>query len=274
MRAARHHVDLHQRVEIGQCAAPEANEPRRVEASFQIFQPVGDRVPRLLHGKHVEQFPFRHDRGDVLDADEGQLVAPADGNSIEESGTRIGLVRRRRGVQAAALVRARRIFLAAFHSFVRPVQRVAQPRLVDGLQQVVDGVQLEGPHRVFLVSRDERDQRHFVLLEGADHAEPVELGHVQVEQRQVRLLLHDQRHRLPARIRFADDADVVEAAEERGEERSRRPLVVGDHDAEGRCHRARSSTARSAGPDGAGTVTSTSVTPGVSLWIWSVPSVP
>jgi hypothetical protein len=36
----------------------------------------------------MKQFSVRHDRRDVVHADEGQLVAPADGNAIEESGTR------------------------------------------------------------------------------------------------------------------------------------------------------------------------------------------
>ena len=59
------------------------------------------------------------------------------------------------------------------------------------------------------------------------------------------MLAFDGGDRLLARFRFGHDDDVVERAEERGEKRARRTLVVGDHDAEAGVHDAFDADARS-----------------------------
>ena len=66
----------------------------------------------------------------------------------------------------------------------------------------------------------------------------IELRHLPVEQRQVRLLFLDHRDRLPAGRGFADDRDVLERPEQREQERPRGPLVVGHHDAQPGAHTA------------------------------------
>ena len=58
---------------------------------------------------------------------------------------------------------------------------------------------------------------------------PSDLRHLQIEQRQVGLLALDQLHRRRSVHRLADDFNVVEAAQHRQQERTRRPLVIGDH---------------------------------------------
>ena len=126
--------------------------------------------------------------------------------------------------------------LGVLDPLLRPVQRLAQARLLDRLQQVVDGVHLERAHRVLVVGGDERDQRQLALLQHPHDADAVELRHLQVEQRQIRALLLDRRHRLAARRRLRHDHDVVERAQQRREKRSRRPFVVGDHDAQAGVH--------------------------------------
>jgi len=73
------------------------------------------------------------------------------------------------------------------------VDRLAQPRLLDRLEQVVHRVDLAGPHRVFVVSRAECDQRHLLLFQHTHDADAVELWHLQVEQRPIVALALDPR---------------------------------------------------------------------------------
>ena len=151
--------------------------------------------------------------------------------------------------------------LGTFDPLLRAVQRLAQPRLVHGFEEVIDGVQFECAYGVLLECRHERDQRDFVLLQRADDAEAVELGHVQIEQRQVRLLAHDQRHRLSSRRRLAHDDGVVERSQHRRQKGTRWPLVVRDDDPERRRHvPLRSGTGGVTG-SGTGIETSTTVAP-------------
>ena len=76
--------------------------------------------------------------------------------------------------------------LGVLDPLLRAVERFAQPRLLDRLQQVVDGVHLEGAHGVLVVRRDERDERHRLLLQHPHDADAVEFRHLQIEQRQIR----------------------------------------------------------------------------------------
>ena len=61
-------------------------------------------------------------------------------------------------------------------------------RLVERLQDVVDGVHFERLHRIVVERRGEDDlrQAELALHQLLDHAEPVEPGHLHIEKHQVR----------------------------------------------------------------------------------------
>ena len=70
-----------------------------------------------------------------------------------------------------------------------------------------------------------------VALEMAHDRESVELRHVQVEQNQIRAHAIDHGQGVATGFRFAHDRHVVASAQQRGQERPRRPFVIRDDDA-------------------------------------------
>ena len=62
-----------------------------------------------------------------------------------------------------------------------PVERAVQPLAPDGLQQVVDGVHIERPHRVLVVRGHEDHHRHAVRADGVDNLEAVHAWHLDIE---------------------------------------------------------------------------------------------
>ena len=73
--------------------------------------------------------------------------------------------------------------LAPPEPFARPLQRGGQTLGAERLQQVVDGVHVEGAQRVLIVGGDEHHGD--VAADQLEHLEPVELRHLHVEQQQV-----------------------------------------------------------------------------------------
>jgi hypothetical protein len=58
---AAHDVHLRDQVHVRQCPAPQPDESRRIEAAFQVFETICNRVPHIPNGGDVEQFTVRHD---------------------------------------------------------------------------------------------------------------------------------------------------------------------------------------------------------------------
>ena len=111
-------------------------------------------------------------------------------------------------------------------------ERRGEPRIVDGLEHVVDGARLEGLHREPVVRRDEHDHRQLVRLQLGQHVEAREPGHLDVEEHQVRPLLADRVERLAAVAALADDLDVVGHAQAQLEPAPRQRLIVDQQRAE------------------------------------------
>jgi len=59
-----------------------------------------------------------------------------------------------------------------------------------------------------IVGRDEQNRRQRLRRQSADDGEAVELGHLDVEEYEVRPQRRDRRHRRRAIAAFADDADA------------------------------------------------------------------
>ena len=78
----------------------------------------------------------------------------------------------------------------------------------------------------------EGHQRHVLGRQPSHHVEPTPLGHLQVQQREVRPEGGDERHGLLAVGGFPDEFHVLAALQERGEEPPRRPFIVRDEDSQ------------------------------------------
>ena len=83
--------------------------------------------------------------------------------------------------------------LVAFDLLARALQRLAEPLAVERLQQVVERAHLERPQRVLIVRGDEDHERHALAADRLDHLEPVHLRHLDVEEHQIRRVIHDRR---------------------------------------------------------------------------------
>ena len=76
------------------------------------------------------------------------------------------------------------------------------------LQEVVEGVNLEGADRVLIVDRDKHYTARNVGPERFQHPEPVLVGHLDIQKHQVRTQLPHTLDRLVAVGGFADHGDA------------------------------------------------------------------
>ena len=88
-------------------------------------------------------------------------------------------------------------------------QRGGEPRIVDRLQDVVDGACFKRLHREPVVCRHEHDHRQLVRLQFGEHVEARQPGHLDVEEHEVRAKFADRLERLAAVAALANDFDVV-----------------------------------------------------------------
>ena len=84
---------------------------------------------------------------------------------------------------------------SVLHSLLRTIQGFTKSCLLDWLQQIVNRVHFERADGVFVVGRDERDERHRLPLQHSDDANSIDLRHLPVQQRQIGLLPLDKCHR-------------------------------------------------------------------------------
>ena len=92
-------------------------------------------------------------------------------------------------------------------SRARPRNRLLKALAAERLQQVVEGVDLEGLQRVLVVGRHEDRQRHGVAERG-DDLEAVEIRHLQIEQHQVRHVAANGRDGFGAGAARGHDIDI------------------------------------------------------------------
>ena len=78
---------------------------------------------------------------------------------------------------------------------------------------------------------DEHRQGHAVRADFADHAEPVEARHRDIEQHQIERCAANGVDRFPAVAALFDNFDIVALCQQHAECRPRRRLVVHDRDA-------------------------------------------
>ena len=248
VRAAGQHADLHDHVDVGDRSAPEPEEARRIETRLQVLQAVGDGERLVLRRDQVQELALGDDRGNLR-------TCTMTISSRRRTGIRVRYGSFAAVSYASMAVPTRTTCSSRISSCsMRSCARLSVSRsraLLDRLQEIVDGVQLERVHGILVVRRHEGDERHPVLLQQSDDADAVELRHLQIEQRQIRPLPLDDRHGVASRRGFADEHGVIERPQERGEECAGRSLVVRDDDAKTLAHTAfrigGSCTTRSAG---------------------------
>ena len=96
----------------------------------------------------------------------------------------------------------------------------------------------EGGSQVVFCAR-KTDEGEAVAAYESHNRQAVDLGHLEVEQGEIGVRSLDERDRLRAAGRFADELDALERAERCREERPRGSFIVRDHDSQHRGQPAR-----------------------------------
>src|SRR5262249_3312118 len=99
--------------------------------------------------------------------------------------------------------------LAVARACAHASQRQEEPILVERLQDVVDGVQLEGSDRVSIESGDKNQQRRIVLLELGGHFEAGHSRHLDVEEGYIGCMPEDCLGGTNAVVGLCDDFKVA-----------------------------------------------------------------
>ena len=97
---------------------------------------------------------------------------------------------------------------SSLHLALDPQHRIHEPLLLEWLEQVIDGMRVEGFHRILVIGGYENDRRQMGLRDGFEDTEPIELGHLHVEEDEVGLEFHDLLDSVFAIAAFAEDFKV------------------------------------------------------------------
>jgi hypothetical protein len=185
---------------------------------FEIRHRHAHEVARLL-GVQPRVVALRLHVPHLLAADHAGRAAERDGDHLGLRGCRG--IRRRRGLGLHRLDDAR--------------HRALQSLGAHGLQQVVDGGEVERLERALLVGGHEHEGGPSLeALHGTGEVEAVEPGHVDVEERGVDGSRGEQPDRLGARRGLMDDPDARILPEQERQLVDRGLLVVGDEHGESR----------------------------------------
>ena len=176
----------------------------------------------MKHGVDARRF----DRLDLLRLDEPDAIPIADDEPIERRPPLFDLAEEREQPPV------RLAFLAGGEHAARVAEGVPEPFRVDRLQQEVHGVHGERPDRVLVVRRDEDDERDLLRFEFLEHLEPVEHGHLHVEQHEIGPKRPDRAHRLRPVEAHAGDLDVGLAGEQAAQALDGQRLVVHEQGAD------------------------------------------
>ena len=100
------------------------------------------------------------------------------------------------------------------------------------LEEIVQGVNVKGPQRVFVERRDEHDRGKPGYPYCLEYFEAIQIRHLYVEKDEVRSLGEDAAHRLSSSATLGDDFYIGGAlAEQRDDPLSGQRFIVHDEDA-------------------------------------------
>ncbi len=212
-------LDRADSVHVDHIGAVHPDEASRVEGVGKARESLGfwELLPLALQD-HVIILRLGHI--ELLDGDHMHSCALPHGDAgpvatfSADGGGKGGRVRPRRVADALA----------------RAPEGLGQPLRAEGLQDVVRGMHLESLHRILVVRghEDDRDGR----IEELRDFEAVELGHLDVQQSDIRRALRCQANGLEAIRGLPDDAVAGLPLEHLSKQHPRRLLIVHDQDAE------------------------------------------
>src|SRR5581483_1425844 len=164
-------------IRVEQDRPVDADEFVRVEFLFEFGNgPVHDEVP--FSRRRISQFVLREKMRDLREVEEPDPLAEPGGDARRPDS---GLRTHRRGELLDDSAKVGLLRRAA-HA-LNLVERAFQLRNLDGLQEVINRIHLEGAERIFIVSGREDDER--LLAESGEQLEAVHLGHLNVEEERV-----------------------------------------------------------------------------------------
>ena len=115
------------------------------------------------------------------------------------------------------------------HPLARALDRLREPRPVNGLEQIIDGVDFERFNRVLVEGGHEHDSRlHPAREQLPRYLEPGQPGHLHVEQHEIGSQLLDQPDGIDAVAGLPDDVDPTHLVEQEAELAAGRILIVGE----------------------------------------------
>ena len=116
-------------------------------------------------------------------------AAGLDDESVEDI-CGLGLEAFQQGDQLAVQISGPLAADPGFHS----LQRLLKPFPVEGLQQVIDGADLEGPQRILVISGHENSARHALGTNGFEDSKAVQPRHLDIKKKEMRLVALYRRH--------------------------------------------------------------------------------
>ena len=197
-----------------------AQEVRRIELAFEL----GHRLPHedlALGRMQPDVLVRRLDPANLLDGDDLDAALPVN----REAGG--GLAR----VDVRARVSA---FTTTTNELLHALEGLPETHVVEGLQQVVDRLLVEGPHRVLGVGGREHDGRPIVLGKLGQDGQPVHARHLHVEEHHVRSEGAHGREGLHAIGADGDELHPRFGTQELDQHLACHGLVIRQDDAQGR----------------------------------------
>src|SRR5215469_760563 len=213
--------EFHNSLEVHKIRAMNAQEVLRIERAFQagyglllqIFFPLAGQRDVVVLGFGIIQF-----------ADGNDLHARAIPHN-DAFGVMSGLARRRGKIGG----RGKGLLSQAL---LGPIERGLKPLRRERLQQIIHGVDFEGPQRMLVVSGYKYHGHGVGVAEQFQHFKAVELRHLHVEEEQVGLQLRHHLHSVKAVATFADDLHLGMRLQHLAQNLPRQVLVLDNEGAD------------------------------------------
>src|SRR5262245_35273102 len=154
---------LHDAVQIDNVRTVNTHEAR----GFQVILNMADRGPQemgFLADVKPDVIAFCFDPIDVADPYKYDAAG-----GLHEQSFRVPIV---------AWQRAANLLLRTIHSALEPLA-------IEGLQEVIRRVDLEGPDGIFVIGGDEHHDRDVIGRKQGHYLEAVDLGHAHIEEHQI-----------------------------------------------------------------------------------------
>jgi hypothetical protein len=108
-------------------------------------------------------------------------------------------------------------------------QSALESCIVEGLQQIVESAGLKGFESVLIVSSNENHGRRHIPAKHFENVKSVALGHLNIQENEVRLRPAYLFERLKPRSGFSDDFNVKMAPQQNSQVRTGERLIVNNH---------------------------------------------